>query len=110
MNRQMMGSYGGPAQQRYGGYFGRVLHDQRLSHQPSVLTQQLHQVVFSSLKGLNLQAAEAANSAIDASVNMSFFDEDPRPFLVVFQHGRKLFSGFAEVVVSGGLAVQPLRR
>lgn len=92
-----MRHYTGPAQQRYGSYFGRVLHDARLQ-QPSMLAKQLHQVVFSSLKGLNMAAADAA-AANDASVSAAFFDEDVTPFLVVFQHGRRVFSGFAEIEV-----------
>ena len=93
-DRRHMRHYSGPAQQRYGSYFGRVLHDQRLT-QPSMLSKQLHQIVFSSLKGLNVAAADSA-AAIDASISAAFFDEDVTPFLVVFQHGRSVFSVFAE--------------
>lgn len=99
--------WSGPAQKRYGGYFGRVLHDPRLT-QPNMVAKQLHQVVFSSLRGLNVAAADAAAAINDASVNPSFFDEDITPFLVVFQHGRRVFSGFAEVEVR--LRCPPLMR
>ena len=91
---QTHGLHVGPAQQRYGEYFTRVL---RWSDTPGAAAQQavvLSQIVFSGFELLNLAAVIPVGDQ---------WLEDDRPFLVVFQCGKRVWAGFPETLVRGAL-------
>eukprot|EP00884_Botryococcus_braunii_P013188 jgi/Botrbrau1/21870/Bobra.0249s0001.1 len=79
----------GPGQVRYGEYFCSVLYSPVLRG-PHEISRQLRQVVFSPMSGLDLSAC-TDGSGVDG-----FWTGDVSPFLVVFQHGRRVWAGFAE--------------
>lgn len=85
--------YIGPTQERYGTYFYQVLHAPSL-RPPSQVNKFLRQIVFSPLESLQ----KAAHDVEQAEAGMSL---DARPFLVVFQHGRRMWAGPPEAKVSG---------
>ena len=91
---QTHGLHVGPAQQRYGEYFTKVL---RWSDTPGAAAQQavvLSQIVFSGFELLNLSAVIPVGDQ---------WLEDDRPFLVVFQCGKRVWAGFPETLVRGAL-------
>lgn len=91
---QTHGLHVGPAQQRYGEYFTRVL---RWSDTPGASAQQavvLSQIVFSGFELLNLSAVIPVGDQ---------WLEDDRPFLVVFQCGKRVWAGFPETLVRGAV-------
>lgn len=79
----------GPGQVRYGEYFCRVLYAPIL-RSPLEMARQLKQVVFSPMSKLELSAC-TDGAGVDG-----FWTGDVSPFLVVFQHGRRVWAGFAE--------------
>jgi hypothetical protein len=81
--------HSGPAQVRYGEYFCSVLYSPVL-RPPAEITRQLRQVVFSPMSKLDLSVC-TDGSGVDG-----FWTGDVSPFLVVFQHGRRVWAGFAE--------------
>lgn len=86
---QTHGLHVGPAQQRYGDYFTSVLYSP-MPRGPMQQTVVLSQIVFSGFELLNLAAA--------TPVGEQWLDDD-RPFLVVFQCGRRVWAGFPETLV-----------
>ena len=90
------GPHAGPAQQRYGDYFCRVLYSPTL-RQPRHLAKLLRQVVFSELASLNYGALNmGAYSGVMDGLGL---EEDTSPFLVIFQHGAQIWGGFPTVEV-----------
>lgn len=87
------GPHAGPAQQRYGDYFGRVLYSPQL-RDPEQPTVMLSQIVF---KGFELLNTSAGDSMGDSSGQ--WLEDDSAPFLVVFQYGRSVWAGFPETRV-----------
>ena len=77
--------YVGPAQQRYGAYFSQILFSPSL-RSPSEAAKSLRRIVFSPF---DFVTAAAADPAIDGQ----WPDEDPQPFMVVYQHGRSVWAG-----------------
>lgn len=77
--------YVGPAQQRYGAYFSQILYSPSL-RSPSEAAKSLRRIVFSPF---DFVTAAAADPAIDGQ----WPDEDPQPFMVVYQHGRSVWAG-----------------
>lgn len=87
---QTHGLHVGPAQQRYGDYFASVLSNEPGPCEVAQQTVVLSQIVFNGFELLNLAAA--------TPVGEQFLDDD-RPFLVVFQCGRRVWAGFPESLV-----------
>ena len=85
------GPHTGPAQARYGAYFSDVLHSQSLDVNAPP-GRRLARVVLSSLAPLDARAA--APPTDDGA------PPPPAPFLVVFQHGRRVWSGYPSEQVS----------
>ena len=88
-SRGFRGPHAGPAQQRYGDYFCRVLYS-RLLPRPEGLTVLLSQIVFNGLELLNVSLADSGGD-----MGM-WLDDSAAPFLVIFQHGRRVWAGFPE--------------
>lgn len=83
--------YIGPSQERYGSYFCQVLQAKYLRPCTEV-TKFLRQIVFSPLEAIQ----KAVKEVEQAEAGMS---PDALPFLVVFQHGRKIWAGPPEAKV-----------
>ena len=79
------GPHTGPAQARYGAYFSDVLHSHTLDVNAPP-GRRLARVVLSSLAPLDARAA--APPTDDGA------PPPAAPFLVVFQHGRRVWSGY----------------
>ena len=77
--------YVGPSQQRYGEYFCKVLFDPTLQP-PSQITKMLRRIVFSPFDFITLAAAVPELDGVWA-------DDDPQPFLVLYQHGKSVWAG-----------------
>lgn len=84
----------GPAQQRYGDYFGAVLYAPTLP-KPEASTFLLSQIVCNGFELLNTSAGDAAGDG-----GGQWLEDDSAPFLVVFQYGRSVWAGFPETRVS----------
>ena len=80
--------YVGPAQQRYGEYFCGVLFNPTL-RPPSEITKMLRRIVFSPFDFITLAAA-------DPTVDGVWDNDDPAPFLVLYQHGKSVWAGPSE--------------
>jgi hypothetical protein len=87
------GPHAGPAQQRYGEYFGRVLYSPLL-RDPEQPTVMLSQIVFNGFELLNMSAGDSL-----ADSGGQWLEDDSAPFLVVFQYGRSVWAGFPETRV-----------
>ena len=77
--------YVGPAQQRYGAYFSQILFSPSL-RSPSEAAKSLRRIVFSPFDFVTVAAA-------DPAIDGQWPDEDPQPFMVVYQHGRSVWAG-----------------
>lgn len=87
------GPHAGPAQQRYGDYFGSVLYAPTLPR-PEASTFLLSQIVCNGFEALNTSAGDSA-----ADGGSLWLEDDSAPFLVVFQYGRSVWAGFPETRV-----------
>lgn len=83
--------YIGPSQERYGSYFCQVLQASYLRPCAEV-TKFLRQIVFSPLEAIQKAVTEVEQAEAGVS-------PDALPFLVVFQHGRKIWAGPPEAKV-----------
>ena len=77
--------YVGPAQQRYGEYFCGVLFNPTL-RPPSEITKMLRRIVFSPFDFIALAAA-------DPTLDGVWENDNPAPFLVLYQHGKSVWAG-----------------
>lgn len=84
--------YVGPSQQRYGEYFCGVLFNPTL-RPPSQITKMLRRIVFSPFDFVTLAAA-------DPELDGFWADDDPAPFLVLYQHGKSVWAGPPETQAS----------